>query len=97
MFAVITTVRLKAGRIDDVREMYKRIAPGLVAGDEDWVSASFTADRQDDAIALIAHWKSAEAYHRFAASDTYRTTMAQFERYFAHRPDVQVYEILVEL
>ena len=97
MFAVITHVRLKPGRIDDVREVYRRTNPPLVAEQEDWVSATFTANRRDDEITVIARWKNADSYRTFAAGDAYKAAMAQLSEYFAHPPTIDVNEILVEL
>lgn len=97
MYAVITTVGLKPDRIDDVREMFRRTNPGLVAGHEDWVSAVFTANREKDTITVIARWKSAEAYKEFAAGDEYRSTMGEFARYFRGTPSVEINEILVDM
>lgn len=97
MYAVITSVRLKPDRIDDVRELFRRTNPGLVAGQEDWESAVFTANREKDTITVIARWRSAEAYEQFRASDEYTKTMEGFTRYFAHPPTVEVNEILVDM
>ncbi len=97
MYAVITSVRLKPDRIDDVREVYRRTTPDLVADQEDWVSAVFSANRKDDTVTVIARWKNAESYEQFRASDKYKEAMAGLARYFAHPPTVEINEILVEL
>jgi len=97
MYAVITTVGLKPDRIDDVREIFRRINPGLVAGQEDWESAVFAANRKLDTITLIARWKSAESYEAFADSEEYRSTMGEFARYFRGSPNVEINEILVDV
>ena len=97
MYAVITTVGLKPDRIDDVREIFRRINPGLVAGQEDWESSVFAANRKLDTITLIARWKSAESYEAFADSEEYRSTMGEFARYFRGSPNVEINEILVDV
>lgn len=97
MYAVITHARLKPGRIDDVREIFRRTNQALVADQEDWVGAIFTANRRDDEVTVVARWKSADSYRAFAAGQAYRQAMAEFERYFAHPPTVDVNEILVEI
>ncbi|NNC93781.1 MAG: hypothetical protein HKN80_14960, partial [Acidimicrobiia bacterium] len=79
------------------REVYRRTTPDLVAGQEDWVSAIFTANRDKDTITVVARWTNAESYERFKASDEYVEVMAGLARYFAHPPTVEVNEILVEL
>lgn len=97
MYAVITNVRLKPGRIDDVREIFRRTNEALFADQDDWVDAIFTANRRDDEVTVIARWKSADSYHAFTASEAYKTAMESFEPYFAHKPTVDVNEILVEI
>ncbi|MGI9648201.1 MAG: antibiotic biosynthesis monooxygenase family protein [Acidimicrobiia bacterium] len=97
MYAVITTVGLKPDRIDDVREVFRRTNPGLVAGQEDWVSAVFTANRKDDTITVIARWKSPDSYRAFAASDEYKSAMGELARYFRGKPNVEINEILVDM
>ena len=97
MYAVITTVGLKPDRIDDVREIFRRTNPGLVADQEDWESTVFTANRRHDTITVIARWKSAESYQQFAATEAYKSAMAEVARYFRGKPNVEVNEILVEV
>ena len=97
MYAVITSIRLKPDRIDDVREVYRRTTPDLVASQEDWVSAIFTANRPQDTITVVARWTNAESYERFKASEEYSEVMGELARYFAHPPTVEINEILVEL
>ncbi|NNF10118.1 MAG: antibiotic biosynthesis monooxygenase, partial [Acidimicrobiia bacterium] len=97
MFAVITHVRLKPGRIDDVRERFRRTTPPLVAEQEDWVSVTFAANRRDDEVTIIARWKNADSYRAFAAGDAYKAAMAELSQYFGHPPTIDVNEILVEL
>jgi heme-degrading monooxygenase HmoA len=97
MYAVITTVGLQPDRIDDVREVYRRTNPDLVASQEDWVSAVFAADRKNDTITVIARWKSAESYKEFADGQEYRSAMGELARYFRGKPSVEINEILVEV
>ena len=97
MYAVITNVRLKPGRIDDVREIFRRTNEALFADQDDWVDAIFTANRRDDEVTVIARWKSVDSYRAFTAGDPYKAAMAKFEPYFAHPPTVDVNEILVEI
>ena len=97
MYAVITHVRLKAGRIDDIREVFRRRNEALFAGQDDWVSTIFTANRRDEEVTIVSRWTNKDSYHRFAAGQEYGAMMADLEPYFAHRPTVDVNEILVEI
>ena len=97
MYAVSTTGGLQPDRIDDVREIFRRTNPGLVASQEDWVSAVFAASRENDTITVIARWKSAESYQEFADSEEYRSSMGELAIYFRGKPSVEINEILVDV
>ena len=97
MHAVITHVRLKPGRIDDVREIFRRSNPLLVAEEEDWVGVIFTANRKDDTVTIVAKWKNPDSYHKYAAREEYKTAMEEFARYFREPPTIEVNEILVDM
>ncbi len=97
MYAVITHVRLKPGRIDDVREIFRRTNEALFADQDDWVGAIFTANRRDEEVTMVSRWKSTDSYRLFAKGEAYKAMMAELERYFAHPPSVDINEILVEI
>ena len=97
MYAVITQVRLKPGRIDDVREIFRRSNPLLVADEEDWVGVIFTANRKDDTVTMVAKWKNPDSYRKYAATEEYKTAMEEFARYFREAPKIEVNEILVDM
>ncbi len=97
MYAVITHARLKPGRIDDVREIFRRSNPLLVADEEDWVGVIFTANRKADTVTVVAKWKNPESYREYAATETYQTAMEEFARYFREPPTIEVNEILVDM
>ncbi|MDH3539171.1 MAG: antibiotic biosynthesis monooxygenase [Acidimicrobiia bacterium] len=97
MHAVITHVRLKPGRIDDVREIFRRSNPLLVAEEEDWVGVIFTANRKDDTVTVVAKWKNPDSYRKHAATEAYQTAMQEFARFFREPPTIEVNEILVEM
>ena len=97
MYAVITNVRLKAGRIDDIRELFRRRNEALFADQSDWVSTIFTANRRNDEVTIVSRWSNADSYRTFAGGEAYKAMMTEFEPYFAHPPTVDVNEILVEI
>ena len=97
MYAVITQVRLKPGRIDDVREIFRRKNPLLVADEEDWLGVIFTANRKDDTVTMVAKWKNPDSYRSYAATEEYKTAMEEFARFFRESPRVEINEILVEM
>ena len=97
MYAVITQVRLKPGRIDDVREIFRRSNPLLVAEEEDWVGVIFTANRTDDTVTMVAKWKNPDSYRKYAATDAYKKAMEEFAQYFRQPPTIEINEILVEM
>jgi heme-degrading monooxygenase HmoA len=97
MYAVITQAKLTPGRIDDVREIFRRTNGPLVAHQEDWVSAIFTANREDDTVTIVARWKKPESFRAFAKSEAYAKTMAEFAPYFRGPARVEINEILVDI
>ena len=97
MYIAITTVKLIPGSVDTVCNLFKETNPALVQGEEDWVKASFAADRANDEVTVMAIWRSADAYHNFSASTQFRMTMSKFGPYFAGPPQISVKEILFEM
>lgn len=97
MYVVVTTVQLKPGKIDEVCDLFKKINPGLVKDQTDWVEAKFTANREEDQVIVMAFWRNAESYKSFSASDNFKQVMSQFAPYFAGPPQVTINEILFEM
>ncbi len=97
MHIVVTTVAVEPGSIDELAHLFEATNRELVTGHDDWVGASFTADRVAGTITVMARWRRAESYERFRASDDFRTTMAQFSSRFLGPPAVSVNEILIEM
>ena len=97
MYVVITTVQLKPGKIDEVRDLFKKTNPDLVKDQTDWVEAKFTADRDEDQVTVLAFWRDAESYKTFSASESFKQVMSQFGPYFAGLPQVTINEILFEM
>lgn len=97
MYVAITTVKIQPGHINTVLELFKKTNPDLVAGQEDWVRASFTANHAENEVTVLAFWRRAESYRTFAAGERFRQTMQQFQPYFAAPPNVSVKELLFEM
>lgn len=97
MYVVITTVQLKPGKIDQVRDLFEKTNPDLVKGQTDWIEAKFTANREKDQVTVLAFWRNANSYKTFSASDDFKQVMSQFGPYFAGPPQVTINEILFEM
>lgn len=97
MYVVITTVQLKPGRIDEVRDLFAETNPDLVQDQADWIEAKFTANREADQVSVLAFWRDAEAYREFSAGDKFKQVMGRFAPHFAGRPQITVNEILFEM
>lgn len=97
MHVVITTVQLKPGNIEAVRDLFEKTNPDLVRGQTDWVEAKFTANREQDQVTVLAFWRKANSYKSFSASDQFKQVMSQFGPYFAGPPQVTINEVLFEM
>lgn len=97
MYVVITTVQLKPGQIDAVRDLFEKTNPNLVKDQPDWIEAKFTANRERDQITVLAFWRKGESYKSFSASEKFRNAMSLFGPYFAGPPQVSVNEVLFEM
>ncbi len=97
MFAVITTVQVQPGSIDDLAALFDQTNRALVAGHDDWLGAWFTTNRDNNEVTVIARWRNADSYQRLRDSDEFQATMAKFAESFAGPPSVAVNEILVEM
>jgi quinol monooxygenase YgiN len=97
MYVAITTVQLKPGKIDAVRDLFEKTNPDLVKGQTDWVEAKFTANREQNQVTVLAFWRKADSYKAFSASDNFQQVMSQFGPYFAGPPQVTINEILFEM
>lgn len=97
MHVVITTVQIKPGSIDAVRELFERTNPGLVADQADWVEAKFAANHETNTVTVMAFWKDPDSYREFSSGNRFRTTMAQFGQYFESAPQVSINEVLFEM
>jgi heme-degrading monooxygenase HmoA len=97
MYLVMTTVKVKSGKVDEVRDLFERTNPVLVKDQTDWVEAKFTANREEDQVTVLAFWRNAESYKTFSSSDEFRQVMSQFASYFAGPPQVTINEILFEM
>jgi heme-degrading monooxygenase HmoA len=97
MYVAFTDVQLQPDRIDTVRELFEETNPGLVADQDDWISAKFTADYDTDRVTVMAFWRDANAYRSFSESKHFRKVMSQFAPHFAAPPEVRIHEVLYEM
>ena len=97
MFVVITKVQLKPGKIDEVRDLFAKTNPALVAGQSDWIEAKFTANRAENQVTVMAFWRNADSYKTFSSSAQFGQVMSQFAPFFAGQPQVTINEILFEM
>ena len=97
MFAVMTTVRVRPGSIDELAALFDETNRDLVAGHDDWLGAWFTANRASDEVTVIARWRDADSYERLRERPEFQATMARFAQAFVGPPEVSINEILVEM
>lgn len=97
MYAVITTVTVQEGAIDELAQLFDETNRELVAGHDDWLGAWFTADRTTSTVTVIARWREADSYHRLRESPEFGATMSRFAERFAGPPQVSINEVLVEM
>ena len=96
-FAVLTRVKVRPGSIDGLAELFASTNRDLVADHDDWLGAWFTANRTENEVTVIAHWRDANSYEKLRNSTEFQSTMARFAEEFAGPPMVSINEILVEM
>lgn len=97
MFAVLTTVKVNEGSIDELAGLFDATNRELVAGHDDWLGAWFTANRATSEVTVIAQWRNAASYEALRGTEEFQATMAQFAQQFAGPPAISVNEILVQM
>ena len=96
-FAVITRVDVAEGSIDRLAELFNLTNRELVAAHEEWLGATFTANRETSQVTVIARWKTASGYVTLRQSPEFQQIMARFGKDFTSPPVVTVNEILIEM
>jgi quinol monooxygenase YgiN len=97
MFAVITRVAVEPGSIDELAALFDKTNRDLVAGNDDWKGATFTANRETNEVTVVARWTDPESYDRLRSSEGFGKIMGQFATHFTGPPVVSINEILVEM
>ncbi len=97
MHVVITTVRVQDGSIPDLAALFDETNRDLVAGEDDWFGAWFTANHETNEVTVIARWTDPASYERLRSSPEFSATMGRFAEKFAGPPAVTVNEVLVEM
>jgi quinol monooxygenase YgiN len=97
VFAVLTRVKVEEGSIAELASLFDATNRALVAHEDDWLGAWFTANYEDSEVTVIARWVNSESYERLRNTDEFQRTMSQFAAKFVEPPSVSVNEILVEM
>lgn len=97
MFAVLTRVKVEEGSIPELASLFDATNRALVAPENDWLGAWFTANYEDSEITVIARWANSESYERLRNTEEFQRTMSQFASKFVGPPSVSINEILVEM
>ena len=97
MFAVLTTVQVEEGSIQELASLFEATNRALVADHDDWLGAWFTANHETSEVTVIARWANPGSYERLRSSDEFQETMSQFASKFAGPPSVSINEVLVEM
>lgn len=96
-YAVITQVQVKEESIDRLAELFDSSNRELVAGHDEWLGATFTANRETSEVTVIARWATATGYINLRESPDFQQIMGAFAQDFAAPPVVTINEILVEM
>ena len=96
-FAVLTSVQVRPGSVDELATLFDSTNRDLVADHDDWLGAWFTVNRAASEVTVIARWRDADSYEKLRASPEFATAMARFAEAFTGPPTVSVNEILVEM
>jgi len=94
---VTTTVLVHPDSIDDLAALFDETNRDLVAEHDDWLGATFTANRDTGEIRVIARWRNPDSYEALRTSDAYAAAMAQFAPSFTGPPEIAITEVLVEM
>lgn len=96
-YLVTTQVTVPAEKIDDLAALFDATNRDLVSAHDDWLGATFTANRETGEIRVIARWRDAESYRALRDSPEYVSTMARFAPSFTEPPVVTITEVLIEM
>lgn len=97
MYVILTTVRVKPGTIDHVRDLFADAFPKAIDGQTDFHSVKYSADRVEDKITILEFWRSKEAYRELSNSDGYQEAISEISQFFTGPMRIQVNEILFEM
>jgi heme-degrading monooxygenase HmoA len=97
MFVVLTTVSVEPGAIQELADLFDETNRALVAGHEDWLGATFTANHERSEVTVIARWVAVSSYEELRASPEFQSVMGRFAERFVGPPSVSVNEVLVEM
>ena len=88
---------MKEGSIDGLAHLFDATNRELVAGHDDWLSATFSANRESSEITVIARWASDTGYTKLRESADFQQIMGRFAAEFVAPPVVTINEVLVEM
>lgn len=96
-YLVTTTVMVQPDAIDGLSDLFDSTNRQLVATHEDWLGATFSANRDTGEIRFIARWRDPESYQRLRSSEESAEVMSHFAPYFLKPPEIMITEVLVEM
>ena len=96
-YLVTTQVPVSPEDIDRLALLFDETNRDLVATHDDWLGATFSANRETGEIRVIARWRDPQSYQRLRESKAFGDAMARFAPSFLGPPVVTVSEILVEM
>jgi quinol monooxygenase YgiN len=91
-YLIATIATVQPGKFDEVLALFQETNPDLVASEPDWLGAEVSHDADSDTVLVLARWRSADSYRRFAASERFRAVMARFAPLLAGPPEVRVFK-----
>lgn len=96
-YLVTTQVLVSPEDIDRLALLFDETNRDLVATHDDWLGATFSANRETGEIRVIARWRDPQSYQRLRESKEFGDAMASFAPSFLGPPVVTVSEVLVEM
>lgn len=85
-YLVTTQVLVSPGAIDDLAQLFDETNRDLVAAHDDWLGATFSANRETGEIRVVARWRDPQSYQTLRDSQAYAEAMARFAPSFTGPP-----------
>ncbi len=96
MFARMTTVQIKDGKIDEAIKIYKESVAPAAKSQRGYIGAYLLVDRKTGKGISIALWESEEDLIAGEESGYLKEQLSKFKDYFATSPVREIYEVSLQ-